>query len=95
MNFSMTPWFDGVLNLVFLVMGINFFISFIRLFKGPSVPDRVVAIAALAVGVIGLYAVATDNPLYIDCALALALVAFLSTVAFAQYLLRRRRSQNE
>lgn len=98
MNFSLTPWFDGVLNLVFLVMGINFFISFIRLFKGPSVPDRVVAldlIAALAVGVIGLYAVATDNSLYIDCALALALVAFLSTVAFAQYLLRRRRSQDE
>lgn len=94
----MTPWFDGVLNIVFLVLGVSFLITFVRLFKGPSVPDRVVAldlIAALAVGTIGIYAVATDNPLYLDCALALALVAFLSTVAFAQYLLRRREEKGE
>ncbi len=98
MNVTTTPWFDVVINLVFLTMGINFFITFIRLAKGPSVADRVVAldlIAALAVGVIALYAVATETSLYIDCALALALVAFLSTVAFAQYLMRRRGDQHE
>ena len=92
MKFVLTPFFSGVLHIVFLVMGISFLITFIRLFKGPSVPDRVVAldlIAALAVGVIALFAVASQKSLYVDCAITLALIAFLSTVAFARYLLKR------
>jgi len=92
MNIEFTSFFTGVIQIVFIVMGISFWIAFIRLFKGPTVADRVVAldlIAALAVGVIALYSIVTDFKLYVDCAIALALVAFLSTVAFARYLIKR------
>ena len=67
-------------------------LSFVRLIKGPSLPDRVVAIdlvTVLAVAVVGLLAITHGQPDFLDIALALALVAFLATVAFAWYAERR------
>ncbi len=50
---------------------------------------RVVALdlmASLSVGFIAAYAVLTEQPLFLDVALVLALIAFLGTVAFAFYI---------
>ena len=62
--------------------------AFVRLVKGPSLPDRVVSvdlITVLAVAIVGLVQVETGSESYVDVAFALALVAFLATVAFAWY----------
>lgn len=56
---------------------------------GPTLADRVVAldyIAMLMVALLTLLALAADRDAFLDAALALALVAFLATVAFARYL---------
>ena len=71
---------------VLTVLGLGF--SFIRLIKGPSLPDRVVSIdliTVLAVAIAGLLAITHTEPDFLDIAVALALVAFLATVAFAWY----------
>ncbi len=68
------------------VLGLVF--SFVRLIRGPSLPDRVVSvdlITILAVAVVGLLAITYTEPDFLDIAVALALVAFLATVAFAWY----------
>ena len=78
-------WAIGVTT-VLTVLGLVF--SFVRLIKGPSLPDRVVAIdlvTVLAVAIVGLLALTYGEPDFLDIALALALVAFLATVAFAWY----------
>ena len=62
--------------------------SFVRLMKGPSLPDRVVSIdliTVLAIAIAGLLAITHTEPDFLDIAVALALVAFLATVAFAWY----------
>lgn len=62
--------------------------AFVRLIRGPSLADRVVcadAISVLAVALAGVLAVASRLTSFIDVAIALALVAFLATVAFAWY----------
>ncbi len=67
-------------------------LGFVRLVRGPSLPDRVVAldlITILAVAFSALFAIAADEPAYLDVAIALALVAFLATVAFARFAERR------
>ncbi len=67
-------------------------LSFVRLVRGPSLPDRVVAldlITIVTVGFVGLFAVASDVSAFLDVAIGLALVAFLATVAFAWYADRR------
>jgi multicomponent Na+:H+ antiporter subunit F len=70
-----------------------FLLSLLRLVRGPTSADRVVALdlmAALAVGAIALQTLATGSLAYLRVATVLALVGFLGTVAFATYLARRQ-----
>ncbi len=62
-----------------------------RLLRGPTLPDRVVAldlISTLVVGIICMCALVFDQPVYMRDALVLAVVSFLGTVAFAYYVAR-------
>lgn len=71
------------------LVGLAFVLVFVRLVRGPSLPDRVVAldmVAYLAVGVIALWTLASGETAYLDAALVLALIAFLATVAFARFI---------
>jgi multicomponent Na+:H+ antiporter subunit F len=64
----------------------------VRLVRGPNLGDRIMALdtlTMLAVGLIGALTVRTGLALYLDIAIAIALVGFLSTVALARYLLMR------
>lgn len=74
------------------LLGAAIFVTLIRLVRGPNLGDRILAldlITVLAAGFIGALAVLTGFSLYIDIAIALALVSFLSTVALARYLFVR------
>lgn len=67
-------------------------ITIVRLVRGPGLADRILAldlITVLGTGFIGTFTVLTGFSLYIDIAIALALVGFLSTVALARYLMSR------
>ena len=85
-----------VIGAALAMVGLALFLAFVRLVRGPTLPDRVVALdlmGVLAVGMIAAYAVATDQPGLLDPAAVLALVGFLGTVAFARYLERRGRDE--
>ncbi|WP_135362985.1 monovalent cation/H+ antiporter complex subunit F [Halosimplex halophilum] len=59
-----------------------------RAVRGPTVPDRVVALDAIATNVVAiavLFAIKTDRGLYVTVALVLAIIGFLSTVAVAKF----------
>ncbi len=69
-------------------------IAFVRLVRGPSLLDRVIAldlVTILAVAFSALLAIAAGEPAFLDAAIALALVAFLATVAFARFVERRNQ----
>jgi multicomponent Na+:H+ antiporter subunit F len=73
-----------------LVLGVIF--AFFRLLQGPSLPSRVIAldmVSILGIGIIVVYAMISDQPVFIDVASVLALVSFLGTIAFAAYVERR------
>ena len=60
-----------------------------RVMIGPTLADRVLALdllVAISIGFIVLIAVRSGFSLYVDIALALGLVGFLATAAFARYL---------
>lgn len=60
----------------------------VRLVLGPSRADRVVAldlITVLLVAIAALLVLVTGKLAYLDLSLALALIGFLATVAFARY----------
>ncbi len=86
---SLTTGLYGIV-LPILAAGVAF--AFGRLVRGPSLPDRVIALdmmSTLGIGIIAVYAVATNQPVLIDVASVLALVSFLGTIAFAEYVERR------
>lgn len=69
-------------------------VATLRLFMGPSLADRVVAldlIAVLAVGMISAYCVLSSQPMLLRVAILIALVGFVGTVAFAFFLEKRGR----
>lgn len=74
-------------------------LAFFRLFRGPSLPDRVVALDMMTVAIVafcGGAAVLYDQVAFLDVGLVLALVGFLATAALARYAERRRlRSEEE
>lgn len=74
------------------VLALSILIAIIRLVRGPSLPDRVVAVdlvGMLAAGMIGALAIYAGNGVFIDVAIVLALISFLATVAIARYIERR------
>ncbi len=83
-------------TLVYAMLITALLLTFTRLVRGPSLPDRVVAldlIAVLTAGMICVYAIDTDQPVFLDAAIVLALIVFLGTIAFARYLERRARGE--
>jgi multicomponent Na+:H+ antiporter subunit F len=88
---ALLPEFSAT-NLVFGMLVLAMFLSFIRLVRGPSLPDRVVAldlITVLAAAILAVDTIATRNAVFLDAAIVLALISFLGTVAFARYLEKR------
>ena len=69
-----------------------------RVIIGPTLPDRVVALdmlVAIAIGFIAVLGIRTGQTLYADIAIALGLVGFLATVAFARFVLQRRSIEED
>lgn len=57
--------------------------------------DRVVSLdlmVIIGIGAIAVYSILTDQPTFLDIAMVVALIGFLSTVAFSYYLEKRNRN---
>lgn len=77
-------------------LSLGLLLTIIRLVRGPTLPDRILAldlITTLALSFIVLVAILTGFHLYLDIAISLGLVGFLSTVALARYVLRRAEAR--
>jgi multisubunit Na+/H+ antiporter MnhF subunit len=69
-------------------LGLALLIAVVRLLKGPTLPDRIVAmdlVGVLVVGLIVVLAASTGVEATLDAALVIALVGFVGTVAYATY----------
>jgi multicomponent Na+:H+ antiporter subunit F len=81
----------GYTSMVILILA--FAVAFYRLVKGPTAPNQVIALDLLAMLIVAMmvnYALFTNDPIFLDAAIVLALIAFLGTVALSRYLERRR-----
>ena len=70
------------------LLGASVLLVLVRLGRGPDLANRVVALdllSILGVGIASAAAVVSGDAVYLDVALILALLAFVSTVAFARY----------
>ncbi len=85
---------DFLYYFVIPVLTVSVLLIVIRFIKGPSIVDRVIAldlIITTGIGFIGTYSILTYQPAFLDVAMILALIAFLSTVAFSYYIQKRNK----
>ncbi len=78
-----------LLDASFLLLAAAVMLTLLRFLRGPSVPDRVVSLdllTTIGIGIIAAVSVQASDPVFLDVALTLALIAFLGTVGFAYYL---------
>lgn len=62
-----------------------------RVAMAPSIPDRVLALDTMVINVIALmvlYGIWQGTAIYFEAALLFAMTGFISTVAYARYMLR-------
>lgn len=83
---------DFLYYIILPVLSISAVLIFIRFIIGPNIVDRVIALDLLitcGLGIIAAYSILTDQETFLDIAMILALIAFLGTVAFSYYLIKR------
>ncbi|MGF0536826.1 cation:proton antiporter [Agrobacterium sp. ES01] len=79
-------------NFALVVLCIAILLTVFRVVRGPTLPDRVLALdmlVGIVIGFIAVIAIRTGYTLYVDIAISLGLVGFLATVAFARFILAR------
>jgi multicomponent Na+:H+ antiporter subunit F len=90
--------FDSPARIALAILSAAVLIAFIRLQRGPTLPDRVVAIdliGVLIVGVIVVGAAVTGERAFLDVAIVLALISFVGTVAYARFVERQEVDRQE
>jgi len=76
-------------QILLALLALAMVLASLRLIRGPSLPDRVVALdllAAIGVAMAGIYSQAHDQPVFLNISILLALISFVGTVAFACYI---------
>lgn len=79
-------------DLTLVILAVSLVMVSIRIILGPTLPDRIVALdllVGIAVGFTAAFGIRTAAYQYLDIAIALGLVGFLATVAFARFVLSR------
>lgn len=86
------PILNVAVQIAFILVMAGVLLAMVRLIKGPSLPDRVVALDTMTVLIVafcGLYALDTGTSAFLDVAVVLALIGFLATVALARFVERK------
>lgn len=86
-----TDFLSTALVIAFVVVALAQVMSMIRLVIGPSVGDRILALDTMvvnAIGLIVLLGIAQGSRIYFEVTLIIAMLGFVSTVAYARFVLR-------
>lgn len=78
-------------TIAFTLVAAAIALNFWRLLRGPSAPDRILALDTLYINTIALLVllgIQLSSAMYFESALLIALMGFVGTVAFCKYLLR-------
>lgn len=86
-----TDLMNMALILAFVVVSIAQAMSMVRLIIGPSTGDRILALDTMvvnAIGLIVLLGIAQGVRVYFEASMIIAMLGFVSTVAYARFVLR-------
>lgn len=80
---------ENIVVITLFSIALSMVLLIYRVIKGPSTPDRVIALDALGINLvafIALFSIGLKTSAYLDITLLIGILAFIGTVAFAKYL---------
>lgn len=83
---------DIAIGVSMYVVGVAMLLSLWRLLRGPTVPDRILALDTLnitAIAELMLLGMHLRTAVYFEAALVIAMLGFVSTVVLSKYVIRR------
>lgn len=83
--------FNGIMLFAMFLLTVSISIALYRVIKGPSMPDRVLALDSIGYIIVGIVAVLSmlmDSQAYLETILLIGILAFLSTIALSRYIER-------
>lgn len=83
--------FDYVLLTCMFLLSISIVIALFRVFRGPSLPDRVLALDSIGyviIGIVAILSILLDTRAYLETILLIGILAFLSTIALSRFIER-------
>lgn len=86
-----TSFLDIAVIIAFVAVALAQVMSMVRLVLGPSTGDRILALDTMtvnAIGLIVLLGIAQGSRIYFEVTLIIAMLGFISTVAYARFILR-------
>jgi multicomponent Na+:H+ antiporter subunit F len=89
---------DLAVQIAFALLSLSFLLTVLRVLKGPTLPDRILALdmlVAVGIGFIAVTGLASGVTFNVDIAIALGLVGFLATVAFARFVLVHSKKDDD
>ncbi|KKK39318.1 monovalent cation/H+ antiporter subunit F [Mesobacillus campisalis] len=90
--------FEILLYIALFLITVAMFGLIYRVIKGPTTPDRVVALDALGitlVAVIAILSIILRTNAFLDIILLIGILAFIGTVAFSKYLEKGEVIEND
>ena len=84
--------FQTTLVVCMHMVGLAMLLALWRLLRGPTVPDRILALDTLSVTAIAelmLFGMYLNSAVYFEAALVIAMLGFCSTVVLSKFVLRR------
>ena len=87
----MTTSLQTVSLICLTLLALSLVMAFYRVVRGPSLPDRIIALdllASVVVGMLAIHTIRTNEYVYLTAGIALALISFIGTVALALYIRR-------
>jgi multicomponent Na+:H+ antiporter subunit F len=83
--------FNTLLVLALILLSLSILASLYRVFKGPSMPDRVIAMDSIGIniiGAVGILSVILNTLAFLEIILLIGILAFIGTIAFSKFLER-------
>ncbi len=90
--------FQFVIHLSLLIVAISTSLYIYRLIKGPTTPDRVIALDAIGINLIAITAIISislKTSAFVEVILLIGILAFIGTVAFSKYLEKGEIIEND
>ncbi|RFU11516.1 K+/H+ antiporter subunit F [Rhodobacteraceae bacterium W635] len=81
----------AALYFAFACFGVGLLLCMVRLIAGPDSADRILALDTMVINVIALlvlYGIAEGTQIYFEASMLVAMVGFVSTVAYCRFVLR-------